>query len=221
MGVIKVDSTFTVTDDILVIAPSEEIKDNEQYTIRISGLKNKDGTKILDTQIIVITTAMSPAYCTLDSLKSITENFGIEDSTMLLYIREASNFADFIASNSNISGEKLTYAKSELTKVKAALDCLMRGFVSGAFSQGVAKRYKLGEDEIEEADRTMAFQKLLDWLRWLLQYWEDAVRGYINPGRAKPKATRLGISAADNQDVAQITVDQIVNDYTRSVVQFS
>ena len=217
----KVACTFTAEDNILNIIPNTNILDNSQYTIKISGLTNKDGTKTLPTQIIAVTTAVTPAYCTLNSLKAVTEGFGIEDATMLIYIREASKFADFIASNSNISGDTLDYAKGELTKVKATLDCLMQGFVAGSFTAAQAKRYKLGEDEIEEADRATAFQKLLDWLRWLLQYWEDAVRGYINPGRAKPKATRLGISAADNNDVAQITFDQIVNDYTRSVVQFS
>lgn len=221
MSVERIESNVTVDGNILEITPTIDIQDNSQYTIRISGLKSADGTKSLPTQFITITTAVTPAYCTLSDLKAVTEGFGIEDSTMLLYIREASNFVDFVASSTNISGDTLTYAKGELTKVKATLDCLMRGFVTGTLSQGVGKRYKLGEDELEELDRTTAFKNFLDWLRWLLQYWEDAVRGYINPGRAKPKATRLGIKAADNNDVTQITFDQIVNDYTRSIVQFS
>lgn len=214
-----ISSSFTVDGSILDITPAE-IKDNSKYIIKISGLKTLDGTKELPLQTFTVITAVTPAYCTLSDLKSVTEGFGVSDENMLLYIRSASNFADFVASSTKISGTTLVYAKSELTKVKAALDCLMTSFVNGTFTNS-GKRWKLGEDELEEADRAGAFKNLLDWLRWLLQYWTDAVRGYINPGRTPPKATRLGISAADNQDVQHITVDSLIGDFTRNFPQWS
>ena len=49
----------------------------------------------------------------------------------------------------------------------------------------------------------------------------DAVRGYLNPGHAAPKATRLGIDASENSDVAQITVDSLVQEFNRDVPQWS
>lgn len=215
----KVTADFTVNENILDIT-LDEIKDSSKYTIKISGLQSLDGTKNLADQIFTIITAVSPAYCTLADLKSVTEGFGVSDENMLHYIQSASNFADFIASSTTIKGNTLIFAKGELTKVKAALDCLITSFVSGTFSS-TGKRWKLGEDELEEADRAGSFKNLLDWLRKLLHYWIDAVRGYINPGRTPPKATRLGIKAADNKKVAYITVDSLIQDFNRDVPQWS
>lgn len=215
----RIEATYAVDGNILDIIPVE-IKDSSKYTIKISGIRSLDGLKELPTQTFTVVTAVSPAYCTLADLKSVTEGFGVSDENMLSYIRSASNFADFVASSTKISGATLLYSKGELTKVKAALDCLMTSFVGGTFASA-GKRWKLGEDELEEADRAGAFKNLLDWLRWLLRYWTDAVRGYINPGRTPPKATRLGINAADNSDVAYITVDSLIGDFTRDVPQWS
>ena len=175
----RIEASFTVDGNILDIKPAE-VKDNSKYTIKMSGIRTADGIKELPVQTFTVITAVTPSYCNLSDLKSVTEGFGVSDENMLSYIRSASNFADFVASSTNISGDTLTYAKSELTKVKAALDCLMTSFVGGTFAS-TGKRWKLGEDELEEADRAGAFKNLLDWLRWLLQYWTDAVRGYINP----------------------------------------
>ena len=217
----KVEAVATADGNVLEITPSE-ILNSSTYTIKISGIKSADGLKSFLEQTFRITTAVSPMYCTLDSLKSVTGTFGIDDQTMMTYIREASEFADFIATatSTKTSGTTLLFAKGELTKVKATIDCLTNNFVSGSFMTG-GNRYKLGEDEIEEGNRAAAFKNLLDWLKWLLKYWEDAVRGYLNPGRAAPKATRLGISASDNADVAQITVDSLVQNFTRDVPQWS
>lgn len=217
----QVTYTTSVNGNILEIIPTE-VKDSSTYTIRIQGLRSQDGTKIYPDTTFKVTTAVSPMYCTLDSLKSVTQSFNIDDQTMLIYIKEASEFADFIATatSTKTSGNTLAYAKGELTKVKATIDCLTNGFVGGAFVSG-GNRYKLGEDELEEGDRSAAFKNLLDWLRWLLRYWMDAVRGYLNPGHAAPKATRLGIDASENSDVAQITVDSLVQEFNRDVPQWS
>lgn len=206
-----------VTDNILEVTPTDaKILDNSNYKIKISGIKSLDGAELPD-QTFNIVTALTPMYCSLSSLKAVTVGFDIDDSTMLTYIREASQFADFVASASSTASE---YAKGELTKVKATLDCLSNGFIAGSFMQG-GNRYKLGEDEIEEGNKATSFKNLLDWLKWLLRYWMDAVRGYINPGHAKPKATRIGINSADNQDVSFTTVESLIDDITRDMPRWS
>lgn len=215
----KVSVTVSVDGNMLEITP-DEVKDSSKYTIKISGIKNSDDTKEMPTQTFTVITAVTPYYCTLEDLKAVTEGFGISDETMLHHIRSASEFADFVASTTKATGATLLFSKGELTKVRATLDCLMASFVGGTFA-GSGKRWKLGEDELEEADKTGAFKNLLDWLKWLLQYWMDAVRGYVNPGRTPPKATRLGINAADNSNVQYITVDSLVRDFTRDVPQWS
>ena len=216
---------FTVTDNILEVTPTDAaILDNSSYKIKITGIKALDGTEMPDQSFNIIT-ALTPMYCSLSSLKAVTVGFDIDDSTMLTYIREASQFADFVASatssaSSSTNKQYIEYAKGELTKVKATLDCLSSGFIAGSFMQG-GNRYKLGEDEIEEGNKAASFKNLLDWLKWLLRYWMDAVRGYINPGHAKPKATRIGIKSADNQDVSFTTVESLIDDITRDMPRWS
>lgn len=210
---------IVVTDNILEVTPTDaQILNNSNYKIKITGVKSLDGTELPD-QIFNIITALTPMYCSLDSLKAVTIGFNIDDSAMLTYIREASQFADFVASATSTSSET-EYAKGELAKVKATLDCLSSGFIAGSFMQG-GNRYKLGEDEIEEGNKATSFKNLLDWLKWLLRYWMDAVRGYINPGHAKPKATRIGIKSADNQDVSFTTVESLIDDITRDMPRWS
>ena len=62
---------------------------------------------------------------------------------------------------------------------------------------------------------------LIDALKKALQKWQDAVRGYYNEGRVKPKATRIGIKSSQNSDVSFTTIDSILQDYTRSMPQWS
>ena len=62
-----------------------------------------------------------------------------------------------------------------------------------------------------------AFAKLLDRLRKNLHDWQDALRGYYNEGRAKPKATRIGTKSNTNSQIAHTTVDKILNDFSRTM----
>ena len=164
-------------------------------------------------------------YCSLSSLKAVTIGFDIDDSTMLTYIREASQFADFVASaTSTASGttnQYIEYAKGELTKVKATLDCLSSGFIAGSFMQG-GNRYKLGEDEIEEGNKAASFKNLLDWLKWLLRYWMDAVRGYIIDVYPSQMDEPVRIEFfGNNQDVSFTTVESLIDDITRDMPRWS
>ena len=219
----KISSTVVADGSLLEITPSVEVQKDSIYTITITGLKSVDG-KEFPKQTIRVATAASNMYCSLTELKNLCSTFNIPDEVMLSFIRAGSNYADFIASTisstSSSGTTTLLYSKGMLAQVWAALECLTVGFLQGGFVVG-GNRYKLGEDELEEGDRAASFKNLLDWLRWLLKYWIDAVRGYWNEGRARPRATRQGISASDNQDVAQITVDSLITDFTRNAVQFS
>lgn len=62
---------------------------------------------------------------------------------------------------------------------------------------------------------------MLDRLAKELQKWQDAIRGYYNEGRVKPRATRVGIKSSQNSDVAYTTLDSIIQDVTRNVPQWS
>ena len=82
-------------------------------------------------------------------------------------------------------------------------------------------KYKLDTVEYEDSVNSASFKNLIDALKKALQKWQDAVRGYYNEGRVKPKATRIGIKSSQNSDVSFTTVDSILQDYTRNMPQWS
>lgn len=198
------------------IIQREEIKNDSIYTITLSGIKSLDGTKKLKKTKIEIITAVTPMYCTLQSLSALVQNFNIPEKDLLIYIRDASKYADFISGNkANTSNNaSIDFAKEQFTKTKAVLDCLVRGVVQKSYSDG--SKYTLDVATYEERSNLSELQKLIDALKKDLLKWQDAIRGYYNEGRVAPVATRIGIKSNTNSEVSHTTVDTILNDFTRT-----
>lgn len=210
-----------VNGDTLTLTPKEDgvtLQENSSYVITIKGLVSQDGKKTLPTTRLSITTSVSPMYCTLASVKSLVATFNIPDTDILSYIRDASNYADFIASENSTSSSTtnttLDFAKEQFTRVKALIDCLVRGVINQSVSSG--DKYTLDVASIEENADLSSLTKLLDLLKPILKKWQDAIRGYYNEGRAAPVATRIGLKSDTNSDVTHTTVDKILNDFTRT-----
>ena len=225
MAIEKIDCTFDVLNgDTISITPSNNItiQDNSTYSIKITGLKSLDGTKSLPTTQIKITTAVSPMYCTLASLNALVKSFGIPETDLLSYIRDASKYADFISGNSTTTSSDTTteFAKEQFTRTKATLDAILRGVIDQSYS-GSSGKYTLDVASIEESASTSTLKDLLDLLRGNLKEWQDAIRGYYNEGRAAPVATRIGLKASSNSEVTHTTVDMILNDFTRTMPESS
>lgn len=220
MGVEKINATYTVTGPILEIVP-ETISDNSTYQIKISGVTSLDGKKTFPPQIINVTTAASPMYCSLSSMRAVTNGFDIPDNVMISYIRDASKYADFVAGGSAIKkgSKEVPFAVEQFVRTKSTLDCLMNSFMTKTTSGGGS--YTLGDAEVKDPTNSTAFKSIIKPLQDALKMWTDAIRGYYNEGRVKPRATRVGLKASENSDVSQITIDTILNDMSRSPVQFS
>lgn len=224
-----VQTTNTVVNDTIVrIKPFSEqenetlsFDNNAIYKITIANARNLETGEILPPQTISIRTAFYPFYCTLDSLKMVVDTFNIPDMAMRSYIRDASKNADFIAGGKAVQdGQEVPYEVEEFVRVKATLDCLLRGFMDRTYNGG-GDRYKLDVVEYENSLNANAFKDLIDGLRNALRMWQDAIRGYYNEGRVRPRATRIGLKAVDDNNVPYISVDTIMNDYTRVVPQYS
>lgn len=199
---------------VLVITP-ETVQDNSIYKIKIKGLINAETGEKLPPQIIEIKTAYSPLYCSLESLKMLVDTFSLTDEQMLSYIRDASKYADFVSGG---KADETDFAVEQFTRTKAILDCLIKSFMSRTYEGGAT--YKLDTVEFQDATNSTGFRALIDALKKELQKWQDAIRGYYNEGRVKPKATRVGIKSSQNSDVAYTTVDDILQDITRTVPQW-
>ena len=220
MGIERVEATYTVTGPILEITP-ETVKDNSNYQIKIAGITSLDGKKTYPPQIITITTAASPMYCSLASMKAVTSGFEIPDSVMISYIRDASKYADFVAGGTAVkkTDKTVPFAVEQFVRTKATLDCLLNSYMTKTTSGGGS--YTLGDAEVQDPTNSTAFRGLIKALQDALKMWTDAIRGYYNEGRVKPQVTRVGLKASENSDVSQITIDTILNDMSRSATQFS
>lgn len=213
----SIESMFALSDDklTLTVTPSTVVN-NSKYFITITGLQDTEGNP-LDDISIEVRTPYSPLYCTLDSLKLVVDTFGIPDENMLSYIRQASKEADFISGG---TADSTDFAVEQFTRVKATYDCLQRAFMDRAYSGG-GSTYTLDVATYQDSLNSTAFKNMFDRLAKELQKWQDAIRGYYNEGRVKPKATRIGIKSSQNSDVSWTTLDIIITDATRSMPQWS
>lgn len=218
MAIEKVEGTLSLSDDgsIVTFTPTKKLKDNSIYEVTLTGLTDADGNS-MEPVTVTYRTPYSPLYCSIDSLKLVVNTFGLSDEAMLSYVRQASREADFIAGG---TADATDFAVQQFVRTKATYDCLTRMFMDRTYSGGGAK-YKLDTAEYQDSLNSAAFKQLLDRLGEELQKWQDAIRGYINEGRAKPKATRIGLKSAQNADVKQTTLDSIIMDATRNVPQWS
>ena len=217
----KVEATFVIGEDgrSIVITP-DEIKTNSVYKITLSGIKDEEGNVLPDT-VLSVKTPYSPMYCSLESLAMIVDTFGIPEENLLMYIRQASKEADFIAGGTAVEdGADVSYPVEQYVRTKATFDCLNRAYMDRTYS-GAGSKYTLDTATFEDSLNSTGFKSLLDRLGKELQKWADAIRGYYNEGRVKPKATRLGIKSSQNSDVKYTTVDQILQDTSRSMPQWS
>ena len=146
----KVESTLEViNDNTLEVTPTPAPQDNSEYTITIKGVKDMDGNVMPPKQYKIIT-AMSPMYCTLKSLKSLTYQFGIPDDVLLMYIRDASQEVDFIVQDETTTTTDANdeYARAEYVRTKALINCLMQSAMDRTVNGGGS--YKLDVAELED-----------------------------------------------------------------------
>jgi len=208
--------TVSADENILDIKVEDGIKANSVYTIKIRGVKSADGTRTFPDKTFVITTSVEPMYCSLESVKALVDTFNIPEGNMISFIHNASLEADFISGG---KADPNDFAVQQFARTKAVLDCLLHGFMTKTSEGGAS--FKLGDAEITDATNSTAFKNLLKLLQDDLKKWQDAIRGYYNEGRVKPKATRVGIKSSSNSDVQWTTVDRVLNDITRNYPQWS
>lgn len=221
----KIKGVLSLSPDakVITVGTDPALKANYRYYVTIKGFKTLDG-KSLDDIKAAFRMPYSPLYCSLNSLKMIVDAFKIPEENMLSYIREASKYADYIAQVQGVEvtddDGKIKFSVEQFTRVKATMDCILKGYMERTYS-GAGAKYTLDVATFQDSLNSGAFKNLLADLAKELLKWQDAIRGYFNEGRAKPKATRIGIKMSENSEVAQTTVDNILNDISRQVPMFS
>lgn len=211
-----VKQTFKVFDNFLEITPEEALQTNSIYEIKIKGLRALNKNKKLDVLKAKIVTELTPSYCSVESINALVEVFDIPEDRLLFYIREASRYADYL-SNTSKTRTKVDFEVEQFVKTKACLDALLKAYIEKASDSGA--KGTLGDITFENSENFGSIKDLIKALKDELKKWEDAVRGFEREGRAKPKATKIGMKASTNSDITQTTIDSILNDITRARAQ--
>ena len=222
--IVNAAAELSADKQTVTVTPEGGLTDNSVYEVMISGVKSADGSKTLPPFKAKIMTPLSPMYCTVDSIRALVDSFGIPEQNLRLFIRDASKYADYILSSSGTVSasekKKRQFAMEQFVRTKVVLDSMQRSCMDRA-SMGAGSTYKLDAVEITDSMNSTVYKSMMNALNLDLQKWQDAIRGYFNEGRAKPKATRVGIKASENNDVSHTTVDKILDDISRTPPDWS
>jgi hypothetical protein len=211
-----IGNTYKIDGNLLTITLDNEVENNSKYEIRFKNLKSKDGKAVVNNLTYNVITELSPSYCRVSDVAILVDTFNIPESTILYYIREASNYVDYIKSASTTSSlagtsTEVTFPMKEFVKTKVMIDCLTQAYVAKAAGSGI--KGKLGEISFENTEKyATSIDDLLDSLWKRLKGWEDSLRGFEFEGRVGPKAALKA-----NKASAMLTASQIASDISRDL----
>ena len=157
---------------------------------------------------------MTPAYCNLNDVMFLMDEFDIPEEQILYFIREASKYVDYINENtsSSTTSTEVTFPMKEFVKIKTTLDCLLKAYIKRA--AGTSTKGTLGVITYQDSENySNSIGDLLDNLKKALKGWEDALKGYTLEGRAKPRSAKKAYKEQN-----QTLFSSIVNDFTRDRV---
>lgn len=182
----KVKYTIKVFDNFLEIIPCDGVKDNSIYEIKLKNLKQENGSNTLESETVTFCTKMTPAYTSLEAVKSLVENCNVPDETILYHIREASKYADYIKRCKNAYGRPVLqldpemdhFQKEQFTKYKAAYECMLRFYMDKAAENGL--KGTLGDITFDTTTKLPDISKLLATLKKEVEDWELALQGHTN-----------------------------------------
>jgi hypothetical protein len=179
-----------IDENTIEIELEDKLKHNSKYTLKLINIENIYGETF--SADIVFNTQMKPMYCDLDAVTSLIGEYKIPDDVILYHIREASKFADYIASQEDIliDEDDIPFSVTQLVKYYAAHECLLRHTVDLSSSSGL--KGTVGNVTFEERESTKDISKLLNHFCLEKDKWKDAMSGYGEEGRARMRTTVRG-----------------------------
>lgn len=204
-----VDFNYRIYDNCIEITPKDGIKDNSLYKIRLRSLFSENHKKELKNLKLDITTAMTPAYCTLEDVKAMVDVLDIDDNTILRLIRQASKEADFINQKPIDVSHGIPFEAEQFVITKATLQALTRAFIVGANDAGLEGT--LGNITFKNGTKLTNISKVITRLKSDESTWREAIRGYVFAGRNKPT-----FALRSNKTIRPTPISKMLNDYTRN-----
>lgn len=183
----KVDCDIKIIDNYIEITPKDGIKDNCVYEITLNDVKSINGLSTLSNQKVIVYTKITPAYSTIETVRSLLLGCdGVPDSTILYHIRDASKFVEYVT-NKKYEDNDVPFNVFQFVKYKAAYDSLI-GFSVNTVSHGITKG-TMGDVAYEETFSIGDITKLLKLLKDEYDKWYDSLFNAMYTGPASPKIT--------------------------------
>lgn len=200
----KVKFKLEVLGDYLEIIPEEPLKDNSIYEIKLKNFKSLDGTKELPVRTIKFVSKMTPSYCTVNDVLSIIHDFYINEEDIMLNIRTASRYANYllkITGEADFLDENEKFEVEQFVRFQAAYECALKYYMEKAL--GAGGRGKLGEVEYQYSDKVPGLSNLLRILRDERSKWNLALQGH-KEFRANMKTGVRGSKNKRNNEVPKL-----------------
>lgn len=211
----RVNFSYRVFDNCLEIIPDEGIKNNSVYKLTLRDIRSAEGHKVLDKKTFEITTAMTPAYCSVDAIRTLVDVFDVSESTILFQIRQASKEADFIWRSVydkpivRDADGNYPFPIERFTEVRASQLALTKAYITGTSESGLEGT--LGKISFKNGEELGNIRKLIDDLKKEADKWQDAIRGYVFGGRNTPAYALRG-----NRSWRATPAAAILNNYNRN-----
>ena len=183
-----VKSKISCFENYLEITPDKGWQDNSVYEITLNNIKDVNGNTF--SKKFTVYTRLSPIFSDITAVKSLIADIGIEDSTILYNIREASKYAEYIKGEA-IDEDNVPFEVAQFVKYRAAHECLLGFTVRESSQLGISG--KVGDVSFNEKETNRDISKLLQAFGLEVQKWMDAVKGYHNEGRAKMQSAVKGL----------------------------
>lgn len=181
-----VECTIRTIDNYIEITPTDGIKDNNIYEIKIGHLKAAHGQSELSNQKILVYTKITPSYGTIEGVRALLHNCDLPDSVILYHIRDASRFVEYVTKK-KYGENDVPFNVFQFVKYKAAYDSLISFCVNGITS-GTDKG-TMGDVSYENVFSVGDLTDLLKLLKGETDKWYDALFDAMYTGPAHPKIT--------------------------------
>lgn len=169
----NVEFDVKVYDNKIEITPLEPILDNQIYEFNFEEILAYSSNRELLNFKASVATEFTPMFVSLESVKSLVEDLGLEDSLLLYYIREASQEAVFRSRDCCFDIENPPFYIRQYVRYRAAYDALFRTMMKAVPNAGYSG--KLHDAEFNMPSSQASAKSVLNDLKLELAKWQEAV----------------------------------------------
>ena len=163
---------YKVYDNVIEITLREPTEENTVYEFTFEEIVSATRKHKAKGETIAVTTAMTPMYTTISSVKGLLHERMIDNSTILISIRDASRFVEYITGEFYLSG-KVPYAAAQYVKYRAAYESILKKYSETAELAG--HKGQIGKVSFES--KMPDLKPLLDELKDQMLKWELELKG--------------------------------------------